>query len=341
MTVNSFHRRLPFVGDARGRVDGWLPKGTMEKTKEARLRGVVAASLTPLDADLVPDAALLERHCRWLLANGCDGINLLGTTGEATSLGIAQRHRVMEAVADSGLPLSRFMVGTGTSALADAVTLTALAARLGFAGALVIPPFYFKNLGEDGVFTYIATLIERVGDPALALYLYHFPALSGVPFTLSLIERLTAAYPGTIVGLKDSSGDLSYSESVVRAFPGLDVFPSSEAVLLDARRSGYAGCISATANITAPLAGRAWAADADGADAQVAASELRTAIARYPLVAAIRHVASGLFGDARWARILPPLEPLANAQAVELDAALRGRPAYGRIVAAARAVAAE
>jgi 4-hydroxy-tetrahydrodipicolinate synthase len=311
----------------------------MEKTNDAPLRGVVAATLTPLDADLVPDAARLEGHCRWLLANGCDGINLLGTTGEATSLAIAARLALMEAVAESGLPLSRFMVGTGASALADTVTLTARAAGLGFAGALVIPPFYFKNLGEDGVFAYFATLIERVADPALALYLYHFPALSGVPFTLSLIERLIAAYPGTIVGLKDSSGDLAYSDSVVRAFPELDVFPSSEAVLLDARRSGYAGCISATANITAPLAGRAWtagASEASAGDAQSAASELRATIARYPLVAAIRHVASDLFGDARWERILPPLEPLTKAQAVELDAALRARPAYGEIVAAAR-----
>jgi 4-hydroxy-tetrahydrodipicolinate synthase len=309
----------------------------MEKTNEARLCGVVAATLTPLDADLVPDAARLEAHCRWLLANGCDGINLLGTTGEATSLSIAARLALMEAVAESGLPLLRFMVGTGTSALADTVTLTSRAARLGFAGALVIPPFYFKNLGEDGIFAYFATLIERVADPALALYLYHFPALSGVPFTLSLIGRLTAAYPGTIVGLKDSSGDLAYSDSVARAFPELDVFPSSEGVLLDARRSGYAGCISATANITAPLAGRAWTAGVS--DAQSAASELRATIARYPLVAAIRHVASGLFGDARWERILPPLEPLTQAQAVELDAALRARPAYGEIVAAARSAA--
>jgi 4-hydroxy-tetrahydrodipicolinate synthase len=314
----------------------------MEKTNTARLRGVVAATLTPLDADLVPDAARLAEHCRWLLASGCDGINLLGTTGEATSIAIAARLALMEAVAERGLPLSRFMVGTGASALADTVTLTARAARLGFAGALVIPPFYFKNLGEDGIFAYFATLIERVADPALALYLYHFPALSGVPFTLSLIGRLTAAYPGTIVGLKDSSGDLAYSDSVARAFPDLDVFPSSEGVLLDARRSGYAGCISATANITAPLAGRAWAAGASepsAGDAQSAASELRATIARYPLVAAIRHVASGLFNDARWERILPPLEPLTRSQAVELDAALQALPSYGEIVAAALSAA--
>lgn len=317
--------------------------GLVEKMTEARPRGVIAATLTPLDEDLVPDTVMLQRHCRWLLANGCDGINLLGTTGEATSFAVSQRLAVMEAVAESGLPLTRFMVGTGTSALADTVTLTARAVGLGFAGALVIPPFYFKNLDEDGIFAYYATLIERVADPAFALYLYHFPALSGVPFTLPVIERLIAAYPGTIAGLKDSSGDLAYSERVARAFPQLDVFPSTEGVLLEGRRSGYAGCISATVNITAPLAGPVWSLGgvADGAELQAAAADLRATIARYPLVAAIRHVAGVLFDDARWQRILPPLQPLTNAQAAELDAALRHRPGYDRIVAAARPVAAD
>jgi 4-hydroxy-tetrahydrodipicolinate synthase len=306
----------------------------MAKTKAGLLHGVVAASLTPLDAQLNPDTDLLERHCRWLLGNGCDGINLMGTTGEATSLSIGQRLAVMESVAASGLPLERFMVGTGASALADTVTLTARAVALGFAGALVIPPFYFKNLGEDGAFAYYSLLIDRVGDRELALYLYHYPALSGVPFSLSLIGRLMAAYPNTLVGLKDSSGDLAYSHSVASAFPELDVFPSSEAVLLDARERGYAGCISATLNVTARLAGRAWARDAE---AQAGASELRAIIARYPLVAAIRHVVRDLFRDARWAQIMPPLEPLTKAQALELDAALHAHPAYDILAATARA----
>ena len=315
----------------------------MAKTKAGLLHGVVAASLTPLDARLSPDTVLLERHCRWLLENGCDGINLMGTTGEATSLSIGQRLAVMESVAASGLPLERFMVGTGASALADTVTLTTRAFALGFAGALVIPPFYFKNLGEDGAFAYYSMLIERVGDRGGALYLYHYPALSGVPFTLSLIGRLLAAYPNTLAGLKDSSGDLAYSDSVVSAFPELDVFPSSEAVLLDARERWYAGCVSATLNVTAPLAGRAWVrvpgAAAGDAQAQAWAGELRAIIARYPLVAAIRHVVRDLFRDERWAQIMPPLEPLTKAQALELDAAMHAHPAYDMLAAGARAAA--
>ncbi len=276
----------------------------------------------------------MQRHCRWLLAHGCDGINLLGTTGEATSLSTAQRLTVMEAVAGGGLPLERFMVGTGASALADAATLTARAVELGFAGALVIPPFYFKDVSEDGVVAYLAALIERVARAELRLYLYHFPAQSGVPFTLTLIDRLVRAYPEVIVGLKDSSGDMAYAKSVAAMFPELDVFPSTEAVLALGRREGYAGCISATVNVTAPLAGEVWHAREDDPGrlgAQRALTQLRATIGRYPLVPALRHLIARHSGDERWRRLLPPLAPLRSADAAALDAALAAQPAFASI----------
>ena len=279
----------------------------------------------------------MERHCRWLLAHGCDGINLLGTTGEATSLSRVQRFGAMEAIAGTALPLERFMVGTGASALADAVALTAHAAELGFAGALVIPPFYFKNVPEDGVFAFYATLIDRVARPDLAFYLYHFPALSGVPFTLALIERLVRAYPGAIAGLKDSSGDMDYARSVVAAFPDLDVFPSTEGTLARAKRDGYAGCISATVNVTAPLAGDVWQAREDDVtrlQTQQALAAVRATIAGYSLVPALRHLVAALDGDAGWLRTMPPLAPLEPRDAAALDAALATEPAFARMAAA-------
>jgi 4-hydroxy-tetrahydrodipicolinate synthase len=280
-------------------------------------------------------------HCRRLLAGGCDGINLLGTTGEATSLSGEQRLTVMEAVADGGLPLSRFLVGTGAAALDDAVRLTRRAAVLGFSGALVIPPFYYKGVGDDGVFAFYAALIERVAHPALRLYLYNFPALSGVALGLPLIERLVRAYPQTIAGLKDSSGDLPFAASVVAALPGLAVFPSSEATLLDARRAGFAGCISSTLNITAPLAGLVWnRPDAPEATARRdGLASIRSALITLPPVPAIRHAASRLYADERLRRVLPPLVPLHPSQAAQLDAALDAEPAYRDIVAAAERVA--
>jgi 4-hydroxy-tetrahydrodipicolinate synthase len=247
---------------------------------------------------------------------------------------VAQRLAVMEAIAGSGLPHERFMVGTGASALADAVTLTRAAADLGFAGALVIPPFYYKGVSEDGLFAHFAALLERVDRPALRLYLYHFPALSGVPFTPAVIARLVDAFPGTITGLKDSSGDMAYADAIVDAFPELAVFPSTEAILLEARSRGFAGCISATVNVTAPLAGAVWSAVGNGATAadaavdQNALTAMRATIARRPLVPAIRHTAARLYADNAFDRMLPPLAPLDAAEARALDDELDAQPAF-------------
>lgn len=331
MTINNLSCDLK----ASRRTCQWSVGETIVTVREAR--GVYAAALTPLDARLAPDLQRVTAHCRWLLAHGCDGINLLGTTGEATSLSTAQRLAVMEAVAQSALPLGRFMVGTGASALADAVTLTTRAVDLGFSGALVIPPFYFKNVTDGGVFEYFVALIERVARPGLRLYLYHFPALSGVPFTLPLIERLVERYPGVIAGLKDSSGDVEYANRVAAAFRNLAIFPSTEAALAGAREAGYAGCISATVNVTAPLAGAVWRASADDADretAQASLARIRATIAGYPLVPALRHLVARLRGDAAWCHVLPPLAALSAADAATLDDTLAQQPAFATIEAA-------
>jgi 4-hydroxy-tetrahydrodipicolinate synthase len=285
----------------------------------SRIRGVVAAVATPVDAALQPDHRALIEHSRWLLANGCDGLNILGTTGGFASFSVAQRLGVMHALAGSGLPLGTMMAGTGTSALADTVELTNAAADLGFAGALVIPPFYYKNVPEDGVFAYFTNVVERTRASGLRLYLYNFPAMSGVPFTPSLIERLLAAFPGIIAGVKDSSNDAAYAAAVHAAFPQLDVFPSSEAVLVAARNAGYAGCISATANVTAPLAARVWNG-ADDLQGELAA--IRTAISGVPLVPAVHALIAELQRDAVWSNLMPPLHALTGRERALLDSAL-------------------
>jgi 4-hydroxy-tetrahydrodipicolinate synthase len=286
---------------------------------EQRIGGVCAAALTPVDERGQPDHAALVAHCRRLLASGCDAINLLGTTGEATSLAVDARLAAMQAVAGSDLPVDRFMVGTGAAALADARVLTRAAVELGFGGALVIPPFYYKDIGDDGVFTYYDRLIAELGDPRLRLYLYHFPQLSGLGFSPSLVARLAEAFPQTIIGLKDSSGVAGYADSIVAACPALDVFPSSESTLADARARGYAGCISATANISAPLAARVWAGSRDSATALTA---IRSAIVRHPIVPAVRAVTASLLADESWLRSIPPLVKLDSAVAARLVAEL-------------------
>lgn len=289
------------------------------------LKGVIAAAATPLAPDLSIDLARLVEHCRWLLGDGgCDGINLLGTTGEATSFSTSQRIAAMRAVAKAGLPLNRFMVGTGAAALDDASALTAEAKALGFAGALLLPPFYYKGIDPAGLQTYVETLIARVGGEGLGLYLYHFPANSGVPYAADVVARLREAHPETVLGLKDSSGDLDYSADLVRRLPGFDVFPSAEASLGRAAELGFAGCISATANVTGPFAQAFWSGTDETAKARglETAVAIRAAIARFALVAAVKAALSLMTGDAGWRRTMPPLNRLADDEVGSLRNAL-------------------
>ena len=298
------------------------------------LSGVIAAAATPVREDLSIDLDHLVEHCRWLLGDGgCDGINLLGTTGEATSFSTEQRIAAMRAVARAGLPLERFMVGTGAAALADACALTAEAKALGFAGALLLPPFYYKGLDAEGVVAYVEALIGKVGAEGLKLYLYHFPANSAVPYTPEIVARLRNAHPEQVLGLKDSSGDLDYSAGLARDLPGFAVFPSAEASLGRAAELGFAGCISATANVTGPYAQIAWSGSDEGAKKEALdnAVDIRATIARFPLVASIKAALALLTGRDGWARTMPPLTALTAKQRAELAEAL-STSALGKVI---------
>ena len=191
----------------------------------SRPRGVIAATATPVDADFRPDVDRLVRHCRVLLDGGCDAINLLGTTGEATAFGVEQRIRVMRAIAEDGLPLGRFMVGTGVPALDETVRLTRAACELGFAGALVLPPYYYPDVSDDGLVAYVDALVARVDHPALAIYLYHIPQNTKVPWPLEVVVRLRERHGATLVGLKDSAGDLAYARAVAARAAGFRRLP--------------------------------------------------------------------------------------------------------------------
>src|SRR3954464_14143590 len=167
-------------------------------TMSTTLSGVIAAVATAVDATGVPDAARSTRLARFLLDTGCDGLNVLGTTGEATSFSLEQRQAVMSAYKAAGLPLDRLMVGTGAAATADAVALTRHAAELGFAGALILPPFYYKGVPDEGLAAYIATIVQATADQPIPIYLYHFPAQSGLPWHVKLIARLLEAHKDRI-----------------------------------------------------------------------------------------------------------------------------------------------
>jgi len=271
----------------------------------SKLHGVIAAIATAVDDKGEPDCVRSTALARRLLANGCDGLNVLGTTGEATSFSLDQRKRVMSAYRDAGLPLDRLMVGTGAAALADAIALTRHAAELGFAGALVLPPFYYKGVPDDGLFAYVETIVQATAAKPIPIYLYHFPAQSGLPWHLKLVARLLDACPGRIVGLKDSSGDMAYAREAAKLAQGFDVFPSTEAVLLEARAGAFAGCISATANLNADLCARAWRSGDAGALA--AAVTIRKLFDGKQLVPGVKALIAHIERDPAWARVQPPL----------------------------------
>jgi 4-hydroxy-tetrahydrodipicolinate synthase len=280
--------------------------------------GVIAAVATAIDATGEPDTARSTALGRFLLDHGCDGLNVLGTTGEATSFSLDQRRRLMTAYGDAGLPLRRLLVGTGAAALADAVALTRHAADLGFAGALLLPPFYYRDVPDEGLLRVVDAIIAATAARPIPIYLYHFPALSGVPWPLRLIARLIATFKDRVVGLKDSSGDLDFARAAAALGEGFDVFPSSEAVLGEARQAGFAGCISATVNLNADLCARAyWNADAAALNAAVA---VRGLFEGRPVVPGVKSVLAHIHGDPAWARVMPPLEPSSPAEAAEVAA---------------------
>jgi 4-hydroxy-tetrahydrodipicolinate synthase len=278
---------------------------------DRKLHGVIAAIATPISEDGSPDIARATKLARFLLDNGCDGLNVLGTTGEATSFSLEERKRVMSAYRDAGLPLDRMMVGTGAAAVSDAIALSQHAAQLNFAGALVLPPFYYKGVPDDGLFAYVESIVKATAQKPIPIYLYHFPQQSGLHWHVKLVKRLLDSFGSRLVGLKDSSGDTAYAREAAAISKSFDVFPSTEAVLLEARSGAFAGCISATANLNADLCQRAWASgDRVSLDAAVA---IRKLFDGKPLVSGVKSLLGHIHGDSAWARVKPPLAPFSAA----------------------------
>ena len=236
---------------------------------------------------------------------------MLGTTGEATSFSLEERKRVMDAYKAAGLPLDRMMVGTGAAATADAVALTRHAAELGFAGALVLPPFYYKGVPDDGLVAYIDTIVKATAQQADSDLSLSLPAQSGLHWHVALVKRLLDTFGDRIVGLKDSSGDMNYAREAAAISKSFDVFPSTEAVLLDARAGAFAGCISATANLNADLCQLAWSnGDKAALDAAVT---IRKLFDGKPLVSGVKALLAHIHGDPALARMKPPLAPFSAA----------------------------
>lgn len=285
----------------------------MIDARSTRLRGVLAPVVTPFRANLDVNAGKFVRHCAWLLENGA-GLAIFGTNSEANSLSVAERIRLTDTLLEAGLPAAAMMPGTGTSSLVDTVLLTRHAVDAGAGGVLMLPPFFYKKISDDALFAYYAEVIERVADERLSLYLYNIPALSGVPISLDLIERLLTRYPDTIAGVKDSSGDWAHTKAMIDVFArdGLDIFPASEALLSTALPLGAAGCISATANVNprniALLCERWQSEEAPALQNKI--TRIRKVFESVPMIPAMKQVIAHATDDEEWLTVRPPLEQL-------------------------------
>ena len=292
----------------------------------ADFAGVWAPALTPFDAALEADVPRWVAHCRWLLSNGCTGLAIFGTTSEANSLSVDERERMLDALLEAQIDPAALMPGTGCAALPDTVRLTRRAVQAGCAGVLALPPFYYKNVSEEALFRSYAAVIDKVADDRLRLFVYHIPQFSGVPIPLRLIERLLKAYPGTVAGMKDSSGDWANTRAVLEArLAGFKVFVGSERYLLANLRAGGVGCITATANVNARQIDalyRAWrTAEADALQAEV--DEVRGVFESVPTIAGMKAAIAHARRDPSWRDTRPPLLPLDDAQQAKLIAALQ------------------
>jgi 4-hydroxy-tetrahydrodipicolinate synthase len=282
-----------------------------------KLSGIYSPVLTPFTPDLAPDAAAFVRHCRWLVAQEV-GLAVFGTNSEANSLSAAERRGLLDALLAAGLPAQRMLPGTGCCSLTETVELTRHATSAGVGGVLMLPPFYYKGVSDEGLFRHFSEVIQRVGDSRLRIYLYHIPPVAQVPISLGLIERLMKAYPTAIAGMKDSSGDWSNTEAVLKQFQpdGFDVFAGSEVFLLRTLRGGGAGCITATGNVNpAPMVKlhRSW--EGSEADPQQAALDVtRAAFQKYPLIAAMKAAVAHYSRTPSWRTVRPPLTELATQQ---------------------------
>ncbi len=293
----------------------------------ARIKGVLSPVVTPVAADYRPDPGRLIRQCKWLLDQGC-GLAVFGTNSEANSFSVTERMFLLDALIEAGVDPGRMMPGTGCCALTDSVELTRHAVNHGCAGTLMLPPFYYKGVSDEGLYRNFSEIVQRIGDTRLRIYLYHIPPVAQVSISIPLIERLIKAYPESIVGMKDSSGDWANTKAVLDAFApaGFDVFAGSETWLLANMRHGGAGCISATANVNPAAIVRLyheWRND-DAESQQATLDELRGVVAKYPMIPALKQIIAYHAGDPEWARVRPPLVELPAVQAEALISELAG-----------------
>ncbi|MEK9812600.1 MAG: dihydrodipicolinate synthase family protein [Bordetella sp.] len=277
------------------------------------LPAVLAPVITPFQSNHEPCIERLARHCQWLLNEGV-GLAVFGTNSEGNSLSVRQKRKCLDGLLEKGLPPNQFMPGTGACSLDDAVELTRSCLNAKVNSVLMLPPFYYKNVPDDGLYFYFSDVIQALGDTQLQVYLYNIPQVSHVKLSVDLLERLVKTYPDTVVGMKDSSGDWAYTESCIKRLGpmGFRVYAGSETFLLQTLRAGGVGCISATANVNpSAIATLAAQWQSDQADAmQAKLDAVRKVFQSRPMIAAMKAAVAHSIQDPRWRELLSPLQAL-------------------------------
>ncbi len=284
------------------------------------IQGVHCASATPVTADGAPDLKLFAAHCRALLDEGCHGIALLGTTGEANSFGRDQRMALVEAAIEGGVAADTLLPGTSSPSVEDTVILTSHAVKAGAKGCVILPPYYYKGVSDEGLYRFYSRVIEGVGDDRLRLVFYHIPQVTQIPISHDLIDRLMTAFPGIAVGIKDSSGDLENMKAMCDRFPGLGVLAGADPMMLPLLRVGGAGCITATSNLRSDALRVVWdgwndparAAEVEAAQARI--NDWRALTNAYAQLPTVKTMLARSRGDLGWLNLMPPLVELGVAE---------------------------
>jgi len=282
--------------------------------------GLWCALLTPLDGEGGVDHVRLARHAASLLAQGVDGVAPFGTTGEGQSFSLAEREAGLDALLAAGIPAARIVAATGCAALTETVALTRHGVAAGCAACLVLPPFFFKDLSDEGLYAWYARVIEAVADPRLRVLLYHIPQVTGVAFSPAVVERLATAFPGIVVGVKDSAGDWANTAALLQRFPQLSIFAGHEPHLPRLVRAGGAGTICGVANVLPGLV-RALLSPTVTAKDEARIQAFLDIVFRYPLLPAFKCIVAVRSGDPGWRAVRPPLVALhPEARRTLLDA---------------------
>jgi 4-hydroxy-tetrahydrodipicolinate synthase len=296
------------------------------------IRGVFCAAATPITETGAIDTKRFVAHAKNLLSDGCNGVALLGTTGEANSFSIAERKALLEAAVSAGIQPSHLMPGTGLSAIADTVNLTRHALSLGVTQVVMLPPFYYKNVSDDGVYYAYARIFDSIADDRLRVILYHIPQMSAVPISHGLIERLLKAFPQTVVGIKDSAGDFANMQAMLKAFPSFSVLAGADPLMKPLLEAGGHGCITATSNLVgkqlstvfAHFANPNMAAEVEAAQTRIVA--VRNISNKYVQIPAIKALIAHRYSDAAWTNVSPPLVKLSRENCSEIDTAMDQLP---------------